>query len=373
MRRRFWKHAPLVLFVLVRCALWPTLVQAQHPEAANQISSAANLAVFIEGQVTVKRKGWTSYAPVVFGTSLRMGDLLHIDDSSHAKVVCSDLTLHDVPSGIGGVPCPSSPPVLQWVDGSVINPTRGGPSDGSFPLVISPRKTKLLSPYPLLRWTPVSGATTYAVIVRGTNFYWSSEVRTDATEMVYPERAPKLSDGIDYKLIVQTNGPSSAEEGGKGLGFTILSPRDRKVVEKEQLSIEHLGLPEGPTQFLIAYLYATHGLNAEAIQRLESVSKTFKAAAVSRLLGDLYLNVGLTRQAEASYLNSLDLCKHETDEEGEMLAHSALARIYEQAFGNRDLASQHFNAALALAEKLGDNTTASQARKRLADLKNPGM
>jgi hypothetical protein len=349
-------------------------VQAQHPEAANQITYAANLVVFIEGQVSVKRKGWTGFAPVVFGSTLRVGDLLRVDDSSHAKVVCSDLTLHDVPTGIGGVPCPSLLPALQWVDGSVINPTRGALSDGSFPIVLSPRKTKLLSPHPLLRWTPVSGAIAYAVIVRGTHFYWSSQVSADESEMVYPKLAPKLSDGIDYKLIVQTTDHRSSDvEPGKGWGFRILSQSDSKVVEKAQRSIENLALPEGPTQFLIAYLYATDDVNAEAIQRLESVSHTFKAAAVARLLGDLYLKVGLTRQAEASYLNSLALCKDRKDVEGEMLAHSTLGRIYEQAFGNRDAARQHLNAALALAEKVGDDLTADQTRKQLADLKKTGI
>ena len=302
-------------------------------------------------------------------------DLLRIEGASRAKVVCSDLTLHDVPSGIGGVPCPSSPSLLRWVDGSVINPTRGGPSDGSFPIVLSPRKTKLLSPYPLLRWTPVSGAIAYAVIVRGTNFYWSSQVSADKSEMVYPEFARKLTASTDYnyKLIVQTNSGSSDKEPGKGWGFTLLGPSESTTVGKEQRNIETFGLPEGPTKFVIAYLYATHDLNAEAIQWLESVSHTFKTAAVARLLGDLYLKVGLTRQAEASYLNSLDFCKNENDAEGEMLAHSALARIYEQAFGNRDAASQHYNAALAIAEKIGDDLTADQTRKRLADLKKTGV
>jgi tetratricopeptide (TPR) repeat protein len=259
--------------------------------------------------------------------------------------------------------------VLQWKDKSVINSTRGGPSDGAFPIVLSPRKTKLLSPYPLLRWTPVSGARAYAVIVQGTNFYWSSQVSADKSEMVYPEFARKLSDGIDYKLIVETTDRSSRDEPGKGWGFTILSGSERKTVEEEQQRIETLGLLEGPTQFLISYLYAAHDLNAEAIQRLESVSHTFQAAAVARLLGDLYLKVGLMRQAEANYLNSLDLCKKEKDVESEMLVHSTLARIYGEALGNEVSASEHFNAALALAEQIGDDSTADQTRKQLAGLK----
>src|SRR5258708_5126011 len=80
-------------------------------------------------------------------------------ESSRAKVVCSDLTLHDVPTGIVGVPCPVSRVVLRRVDGTLINATRGWPSDGSFPVVLSPRKTKLISANPTLRWSPVKEAT----------------------------------------------------------------------------------------------------------------------------------------------------------------------------------------------------------------------
>jgi tetratricopeptide (TPR) repeat protein len=221
----------------------------------------------------------------------------------------------------------------------------------------------------------VSGASQYIVAIRGDNFYWWSAVNPStkshevATEMVYPETAPELAANVDYKLIVQTRGGSSSDEPGPGLGFSILASKDRKVVEKEQRKIEELRLPKGPTDFLIAYIYATHGLNAEGIQRLESIPPTFKAAAVARLLGDLYLNVGLTRQAEDSYLKSLNLSKDENDEEGEMLAHFNLAHIYAQVLGNRDSAREHFDAVLALAEKIGDHLTASQAATQLAELK----
>jgi hypothetical protein len=103
-------------------------------------------------------------------------------------------------------------------------------------------------------------------------------------------------------------------------------------------------------------------VNAEAIQLLENAS--FNVAAVARLLGDLYLKVGLTRQAEARYLNSLDLSRNEKDVEGEMLAHLALARIYGEAWGNKESAGRHLDAAVELATSVGDEQTADQAKKR---------
>jgi hypothetical protein len=374
MKRWCWKHVPLVLFVLLQCSLWLPLLQTKILGSVNDGSQAVNLAVVIEGQVSVKRKGWTNYAPVVFGTSLRRGDLLHLDDSSRVKVVCSDLTLHDVLPGIVGVPCEGTRPLLRRPDGSLINATRSWPSDGSFPMVLSPRKTRLLSPHPVLRWTPVQGITNYRVIVRAIDFYWSSQVYS-GTEFTYPDKAPPLGSGVDYKLIVETSGPngrSSSEEPGLGLGFSLLGSKERKTVLDEERQLENLGLPVGPTQFLVAHLYATHGLNAEAIRRLETISSTFKVAAVARLLGDLYLEVDLPRQAETSYLNSLTLSKDGKDEEGEMLVHLALARIYGQALGNIKSASEHLDATLALAGKLGDDYTASEVGKRLAELKRSG-
>jgi hypothetical protein len=174
---------------------------------------------------------------------------------------------------------------------------------------------------------------------------------------------------VDYKLIIETGGRTSAAEPGPGLGFSILGATERDAVLKQEREIRNLGLADGPTQFVIAYLYATHGLKAEAIERLTSISHTLKVAAVSRLLADLYLETGISRSAEAFYLNSLTFSVAENDEEGEMLAHLALARIYGLAMGNRESATQHLEAALALAIRMGDDETVGQTKKQLAELK----
>lgn len=338
--------------------------------AENADEGSMHLAVSVEGQVAVKHKGWTSYAPVVFGTYLHPGDLLRIAENSRARIVCSDLTLHDVPAGMAGVPCQKSRPLLKRPGGSIIHTPRSSPPAGSFPQVLSPRRTKLLSVTPVLRWTPVAGVAGYRVIVRGGGFAWAENVRS-STEITYPDSAPQLKPGIDYKLIVET-GDRTSYEPGFDLGFSILDPKDRQRVQQEENQIKNLSLPDGPTQFLIAHLYATNGLKAEAIEKLESVSQKFKAAAVAALLGDLYASTGLIRQSEASYLNAVELAKNENDEIGLMLVHLALARIYQQELSNANAAITHFDSALALANRLGDNLTAAEAGEKLAELRKTG-
>jgi len=357
MKRRFFKRALLVLLG----SLLNVVAVAQTDE------SGLHLAVFVQGPVGVKRPGWSSYAPVVFGTYLRLGDLLRRDESSQAKVVCSDLTLRDVPAGIVGVPCVAARPLLRRPEGSLINAPRGWESHGLFPLVLSPRKTRVLTPRPVLQWTPVDGVADYRITVRGPNLVWSADAGS-VTKFLYPANAPELKPGVDYKLIVESDGQSSTREPGLGLGFSILRPDEAKAVAKEESRIVDLGLPTGPTQFLIAHLYAGYGLKAEAIQRLEDLSQAFHAPAVARLLGDLYLAVGLTRRAEASYLSSLNLSKND-DDEGRMLADMSLARIYEEALGNTKQAIQHLDAALAVANRIGDKQTAGEAEKKLTELK----
>lgn len=359
--RAFPRLAVALQFCLL-VLLLQTSILAQQSEFREE-----NLAVSVEGKVSVKRKGFSNFMPVVFGTGFRSGDVLRLGESSHIKIVCSDLTLHVLDPGVAPIPCKVTQPLLQRPDGSMINPTRSW-NDGSFPIILSPRKTRILSPFPLLRWTPVEGATIYKVTVRGMDLDWPTLVSA-TTETVYPGTAPALKPDVDYKLIVETGGRSSAEEPGLGLGFSILSKGESDTVLQQEQQIKSLKLPNGATQFVIAHLYATHGLKAEAIQRLEGLSQTLNVAAVSRLLADLYLETGVARKAEAFYSNSLVLSKAESDEEGEMFAHLALARIYDQALGNKKSATEHLEAALALATMMGDDVTTGQAKKKLAELK----
>ncbi|HZI58495.1 MAG TPA: hypothetical protein VFF39_17065, partial [Verrucomicrobiae bacterium] len=143
MRLRLYAWVASVFWGLIRFG-FPFLLVTTAFAMDNTEDRSMHLVVSVEGRVTVKHKGWASYAPVVFGTDLRPGDLLKIDENSRARIVCSDLTLHDIPAGVTGVPCNSSRPVLQRPGGSIINTTRSWPTNAAFPQVLSPRKTKLL-------------------------------------------------------------------------------------------------------------------------------------------------------------------------------------------------------------------------------------
>jgi tetratricopeptide (TPR) repeat protein len=224
-----------------------------------------------------------------------------------------------------------------------------------------------MSDHPILKWTPVQGATRYLVIIRGESFYWRTVV--SGTELVYPDSAPRLQPDHNYKLIVEINDRSSSDEPGLGLGFSLLSSKEKEPIQQEEEQIEKLGLPDEPTEYLIAHLYGANGLYAEAIDRLERIVQQFKAAAAERLLGNLYMKISLPRQAESHYLKSLALSRAEQDEDGEMLERRALAYIYRETLGNEEAASQQLQAVLDLARKLGDEQTTEEVQKQLKDLR----
>jgi len=253
--------------------------------------------------------------------------------------------------------------------GDKVTATRGY-DEGVFPRVIAPRKTKLLNPRPTLLWMPVAGATGYKIIVRGQNArgqnqYWKTDVPS-ATKLDYPTGEPPLEADTDYKLIVSAGDHQSDEEAEPGLGFALLKSDKAKEVRDAEKKIRALGLPDAPTRLVIAYLYTAYDLNAEAIEQLEGIPETLQEPAPTRLLGAIYMAIGLSRHAEKHYLRALEFSRNVNDEEGQALAHKELGRIYDEALGNRNAAIQHFEAALNWYKKLGDQQTARHIEEKLA-------
>lgn len=322
-----------------------------------------HLVIAVQGQLRVKREGWTEYAPALFGTVLRRGDLLRLEDGDQATVVCADLTPVPIQPGVTGVPCEAARPILLYKE-SPINIPRDIPP-GEFPMIIAPRNTKLLTTHPMLRWTPVRGVITYQVSIRD----WSTTV-ISATQVAYPADAPPLATGETYKMVVRAGGRNSDEETTLGLGFALLNPDEAQAVREAERRIGALGLDAPAVDFLMAHLYAAQGLNAEAIEQLEALSTTPREPAVARLLGDIYLQIGLSSLAEGQYQQAAQLSEQVGDLEGQALAYHALGRIYE-ALGSRIDAAQQYGRAMELYRKLGAKQMVEQLLTPLAELKEP--
>lgn len=313
--------------------------------------------------------------------TVRRGAVLELADGASATIVCGDHLAHNLKPGPNPVPCSNNSFVNR--NGSCVARTRGGDnSDGTFPIVVSPRRTLLLSRRPTFRWTPVvkpagshDAEVTYTVSLFGEEMEQVWSVQTRSTSLAYPSDRPELQPGV-YLLVVTAGPSSSEEEHVVNTGFTVLEDCKPQAdgpaatcvaqeVRSEVEAIRKLGLAADAEKLMVAYVYKDHELYAEAIETLNSMSDTSNAPPVVRLLGDLYGLTGLNREAERSYLKALSLPQMADDPEDKALTLSALAETYE-ALGSLATAKARWDEALKVYEALGDASMAAEMKQRRA-------
>lgn len=357
-----------LITLLLCCGMYVTAVAQAGAE--NKIGE-------VRGRVMLKRAGWNNFVRAVVGMPVRNGDLLQPDRDASAKVVCANLHILDIKERSSRVRCETADPVLRFKGGIISNP-RTGPTVAMFPVLVSPRMTKLLDPHPLVRWLPMAGATKYRVsIMRGAAEFWAQEV-SGVTELRYPESAPTLVPGVTYKAVITAKDRRSTEENLPNLGFTVLNQEQSRAVREAERRVRALGLPEVSTKLLVADLYAAWGaelkkprddswaLSAEAIELLEAASASQQEAAVMRTLGDLYLSIGLTVLAEARYVRALKLTEAD-DVYGEAQAQYAIGHIFTIRL-NAAEARKRLHKARDLFRSFGDTESVQKVDNELAEL-----
>jgi hypothetical protein len=361
-----------------------TLAQTPDPQTGTIVDIQPRQSV---GKLKVRQKRGDTPADATVGMPVRRGYLLTLASGAGATVVCADKSKHELETGPQPCPCVADGGIRE---GSNIPRPRGADTlDSSFPVIISPRGTLLLSGRPTLRWSAVSqtitdssgtaAEVTYQVSVYTDNMklVWRKK-QIKGINLSYPANEPELPPG-DYLLIVSTVSGSSDKEGGPGHGFTVLpkclpaqnrsrEPQCRaQKIRDEEKRIRELHLPDDSTLLLVADLYAANELFAEAIETLEEVLKVAKTPAMVRQLGDLYASVGLNREAEKTYLEALGLPQVASDTEGQALTLHALALTYER-LGNVDQARARYAEAISAYEKLHDDITVTELKTQRAKI-----
>ncbi len=333
-----------------------------------QTDSGFNLLVVADGEVLLKRNGWSEYHPTAFGAELHRGEQIKPRDGVKAVILCDSLTTWIVPAGVPsglGNGCPQAPEPSLKRGESLIGNTRGGNAP-LIPYIISPRKTHLLNALPMLRWNEVPGASSYTVQVRGGNLQWETEVT--GTEMVYSGEPPLKAGEIYLLIVVADDGSSSSDEGTIGLGFMLLNKDEITSFRAASEKLETLNLNGEAEDFALAQLYAGQDLITEAIKILEALAEDdCQETAVYRVLGDLYQNIGLSLLAEEHYLTAIQLTKTSEDIEGLSVAQEGLGEVY-MALGNKDEAIKWLSQAQEGYQILGDTQRVNQVAELLEEI-----
>jgi len=378
------KRASLGLLLLlcglvVACGAAPT--PAPEPVAPEPVATAPvepggpavlpNLLVETEGEVWLRRVGWSEFLPAGFGIAVQPGDLLRIPAGSVVSVFCGDETLWEAgPKTLPDddlehtAPCQTGRPPRPWSDVAALR----GEQDEGVPHVVRPRDTALLSDRPQLQWRPLPGIDSYTVTLISDDGQDRPPVVASGGELEWPAGWPPLEPRATYVLVVEGDGVRSDQgnEEHAGLGFWLLSAADAEVVRALESRLRAQPLSPTAADLLVAELYFNHDLRAEATQLLEGLIASDGAASVWLALGQANLEAGLTREALAALEQAESAAKVSGQRDIEAAARVGLglaARLEDDGA----TAETHLQAARALYELIGDQDGLEQVDRLLSD------
>jgi tetratricopeptide (TPR) repeat protein len=147
----------------------------------------------------------------------------------------------------------------------------------------------------------------------------------------------------------------------------MVSREQAAQIRAQEQRIHALEIDDSARHLVLAHLYASHDLYAEAIEELTAHSSAEQTPAVSLMLGKLYLETELTSLAAEHYRQALTLAEQAGSLEGQAQAHEYLGRI-EQAAKHFDTARAHLEQALEQYEQLGDTDRAEEIRTQMETL-----
>lgn len=327
-----------------------------------------NIIFAVQGNVSIKREGRSSYQRIYIGALVNTLDKLRLDNKASVKVLCDNLQIWNIGSQ-GEIPvsqgCTSVVNTILIRPGSRLAPTRAG-SDPSIPYLISPRDSGILARQPMLRWNPVAKATSYQVRVLGPGINWQTQVKQP--QVVYGGES--LKPGFRYWVTVTANnGASNQQEEGRFRGFSVLSDADRQRINTEVTQLQQQPLDNEVKALTLAHLYRGNKLNADAINLLESwVKKGSQNATVFHLLGSIYQDVGLNQLAQERYLTGLKLATAQKNLETQAITQASLGEV-NVALDKLQDAVQWYQAALGSYRQLGDTGEVGKLQQKLNELK----
>jgi len=330
----------------------------------------------VQGEVRLQQVITGQLVSASFGDYLWRGDVIVAGQDAQAEAVCSDgeslRVEHDqsVTVTCGETPDPVYQRVIVRVHGEQIEAlpaTRPIPPEGgNLPVVLSPRNTRLVERRPAIRWQAVQGAEDYEVVVSGPQGeLWRAT--TQETELPYPDAQPALEAGASCLIqVTARTGPTGQPRPSETVLVTVLSAAEADQVRQFETQIEALGLSVESARFFLATYYADLELYDAAITELVSLAEEIPSPLAHRLLGDVYLAIGLDGQAAQSYQEALRLAQEQGNRLVQAEAEVGLGQV-EFARKIFELALSHFRAALMLYQELGLEDNAEAVAKLVAD------
>jgi hypothetical protein len=335
----------------------------------SQGASLPNLLVEVQGDVWLRRAGWGEFVPAGFGIAVFPGDLLRVDVGSVASLFCGDEasweggpeTLSD--DGMEhGIPCQAGRPPRPWKDVAALR----AEGDSSYPYILQPRNSALLSDRPQIRWHEPDPGSSYSITVIAEDGKERPGFETIGGASYWPSDWAPLEVDATYLLRVSPKGkPSQDESTSAGQGFWLLDTDETEEVQEQEERLRTQSLPSTAIDLVVAELYLNHGMRSEAIGLLERVAQRDGTPAVYLSLGRVYLEVGVAWEAKAAFDQALIAAQASGELEAEAEALVGLG-LSISLLGDESDALQHFESARELYEKIGAKESVEEINQLVA-------
>ena len=293
------------------------------------------VAVAIRGSVTVTPAGGGKAQRAALGRTLERGDRVQVGAGASATLFFSDGNVIELGEkstitvggrvGTGGalagaakttLPSEVFTRVLRFVASDsrssglmALAPNRGA-SNESAAMLLTPRRTQVLSGRPPFGWRAVDGATRYRLTVSGDQGeVWSRE--TTELTLDYPADVPELAGGGEYLCEIRALSDTETLLGDDA-SFSVLPGEEAKQVatELEGISKATARTTTAAGMYLTASYLVGRGLYGEAIQNFQELAQlTPDAPGPHEALGNVYRTVGLADLAAAEFQRALELSK----------------------------------------------------------------
>jgi tetratricopeptide (TPR) repeat protein len=179
----------------------------------------------------------------------------------------------------------------------------------------------------------------------------------------------RLNPRVTYALSVADK--RTPEKSFPALNISLLSDEEAETIRTIEKEIRGLDLPDIEKQIRVAELYATWGINIEALNILENSlvnsgnqQTNTPPADILLTLADLYRSIGMTNLAITNYVKAYEIAKAENNlsQQGYALEGFGLVLAIE---GKNEQAKRKFFGAVTTFERAGNAEMVLRLNQRL--------
>ena len=187
-----------------------------------------------------------------------------------------------------------------------------GPAEQSTPVIVSPRKTALMTDRPTFTWRAVPGAERYKVTLSSADKgeMWSRTVRE--VSLAFPADAAALAPNAEYLWEVEAWSAQDRSLRSESSVFQIIGPEQASTVRAnlDRISESAGGLESPAARFLAGSYLTGLGLYHDAAGHFGALCKIEpNSPGAHEALGTVYSKVGLMDLAAAEYQQALALTR----------------------------------------------------------------